>query len=91
LEESIEAGCYPFVAQFPNASDVMHLDLFVYFAADTAGFSQFGAGSESDQGSYHISVVLVPSLECESAFGPVLIEIKADQTICLSSLPLDKK
>ena len=90
LEKSIEAGRYPFVAEFPNVSDMMHLDLIVYLATDTAGFSQFGAGSETDQGLHYIDVVLAPSLEGLSVLCPVLVEIKTDLTICLSSLSLDE-
>jgi len=44
-QEPIETSCDPFVAQFPNMSDMVHLNLFLCFATNTTGFSQLGAGS----------------------------------------------
>lgn len=71
--------------------DMMHLDLFLCFATHTAGFSQFGAGSEADQGSHHVHVLLVSSLKGQSVFRPVSVEMKTDLAICFSSLPFDEK
>ena len=89
-EQSVEAGSHPFVTQFPNVSDMMHLDLFFCFPADATGFSQFGAGSEADQGTYDIDVVVPSGLKSESAFSPILINIKADVAIRFSPSAFDK-
>jgi hypothetical protein len=70
---------------------MMHLDLLVCFAADTTGFSQLRASSETNQGSHHIHVVLAPSLEGQFLFRPVLVLIEADLTIWLSSSTFKKK
>jgi hypothetical protein len=58
-QEPIEADCDPFVAQLPNMSDMVHLDLFLCFATDTTGVSQLGASSETDQSTHDVYVVLV--------------------------------
>jgi hypothetical protein len=43
-QESIEADGHPFVAQFPNMSDMVHLNLFAPLATDATGHAQFRAG-----------------------------------------------
>jgi len=90
-QEPIEAGRDPFLAQFPNMSEMVHLKLFLDFATNTAGFSQLGASSETDQGSHNVHVVLLCPLKGQSVFRPVSVEIKTDLTIRFSSLPLDEK
>ncbi len=89
-QEPIEAGRDPFVAQFPNMSDMVHLNLFLGFATNTTGFSQLGASSEMDQGSHHVHAILVSSLKGQSVFRPVSVEIKTDLAIRFSSLPFDE-
>jgi hypothetical protein len=86
-QKSVEANGYPFIAHFPNVSDMVHLDLFSYFAT---GHPQFRAGPQPDEGSYNIHVVLVSHLEGQFVFCPVLVLIEADLTVWLPSSTLDE-
>jgi len=47
-QEPIKAGCDPFVAHFPNVSDMVHLNLLLYLATYTTGFSQLRASSQAN-------------------------------------------
>jgi hypothetical protein len=79
-EDAVESGWFPFLRQFANMSDMVHLDLsgFACFSTDAARFTQPGACSHVDRHLELVTIRLASWLERLTVFAPVVVQEEAN-------------